>query len=103
LPIQKTTFTHTLSGLSQQNIHRKYALQLYGSFHLAAVQNLQGELRLKHTGHIYQTVHKGKEWYVLTFGNFVSAHEASRTQNNLPSELKNLHPWVRNVKPLQIV
>ncbi len=82
---------------------RKYALQLYGSFHLDAVKELQSQLRLKRSGHIYQTSHQGKDWYVLTFGNFGTSHEASATQHNLPSELKNMHPWVRNVNELQVV
>jgi septal ring-binding cell division protein DamX len=81
---------------------RKYALQLYGSYHLDAVKDLQSQLRLKNTGHIYQTTHDGKGWYVLTFGNFITAHEASATQKNLPTELKNMHPWVRNVDELKL-
>jgi len=82
----------------QESIPRKYALQLYGSYHLSAVKNLQSQLRLKNTGHIYQTMHQGKDWYVLTFGNFVTVHEASATQNNLPGELKKMHPWVRDIR-----
>jgi septal ring-binding cell division protein DamX len=82
---------------------QKYALQLYGSFHLDSVKNLQAQLQLKNTGHIYQTKHEGKDWYVLTFGNFPSAHEASATQKNLPDELKGLHPWVRDVNALERV
>ncbi len=82
---------------------RKYALQLYGSYHLGAVKDLQMQLRLKNTGHIYHTTHEGKDWYVLTFGNFVTAHEASATQKNLPDELRGMHPWVRNVDELRMV
>lgn len=87
----------------QQEQARNYALQLYGSYHLSAVKNLQLELRLKNTGHIYQTMHEGKDWYVLTFGRFATAHEASATQKNLPGDLKEMHPWVRNVDALHLV
>lgn len=82
---------------------RKYALQLYGSYHLSSVKDLQATLRLKNTGHIYQTTHEGKDWYVLTFGNFITAHEASATEHNLPADLKKMHPWVRNINELQLV
>lgn len=89
--------------LSHEEQARKYALQLYGSYHLTAVKELQSDLRLKNTGHIYQTKHEGKDWYVLTFGNFASVHEASATQKNLPGGLKGMHPWVRNVDELSLV
>lgn len=82
---------------------RKYALQLYGSYHLASVKELQKQLHLKNTGHIYQTTHNGKDWYVLTFGRFATASEASATQHNLPGTLKKMTPWVRNVNELQLV
>src|SRR5579872_2094784 len=86
----------------KQELKREYALQLYGSYHLDSVKDLQSQLRLKNTGHIYQTTHEGKDWYVLTFGNFVTAHEASATQKNLPDELKKMHPWVRYVNELRL-
>lgn len=82
---------------------RNYTLQLYGSFHLAAVKDLQMQLRLKNTGHVYHTTHQGKDWYVLTFGNFNTAHEASATQHNLPESLRQMHPWVRKVDALAVV
>lgn len=87
----------------QEEPARKYALQLYGSYHLSAVKDLQLQLQLKNTGHIYQTTHEGKDWYVLTFGNFVTASEASATQKNLPGGLKEMHPWVRNVNELHLI
>ncbi|HSW92857.1 MAG TPA: SPOR domain-containing protein [Gammaproteobacteria bacterium] len=97
-PPEKLSYT-------QQKIDpaRQYALQLYGSYHLDAVKNLQMQLQLKHTGHIYQTTHNGKNWYVLTFGHFASAREASATGKNLPADLKGMHPWVRDVDALQLV
>jgi DamX protein len=79
---------------------RKFTLQLYGSYHLPAVQTVQKELRLKNTGHIYQTSHNGRDWYILTFGRFVTNHEATATKSNLPKNLKTLEPWVRNVDAL---
>ncbi len=81
---------------------RKYALQLYGSYHLDSVKELQMKLRLKNTGHIYQTTHAGKDWYVLTFGRFITAQEATATQHNLPKELKKMQPWVRDVNELRL-
>ncbi len=82
---------------------RNFALQLYGSYHLTDVKDLQTRLRLKNTGHIYQTSHNGKDWYVLTFGNFMTVNEAAATKNNLPGGLKELDPWVRKVDSLRLV
>lgn len=89
--------------ITQEAQSRKYALQLYGSYHLDAVKELQLQLRLKNTGHIYHTMNQGKDWYVLTFGRFATAHEASATQKNLPGDLKGMHPWVRDVDALHLV
>lgn len=80
-----------------------YSLQLYGSHRLTDVKGLQTALRLKNTGHIYETTYKGKNWYVLTFGNFITAQEAAETQHNLPTDLKNMRPWVRGVNSLRLV
>lgn len=101
-PVKIASSEEEKQVLKQAEPPRKYALQLYGSYHLDAVKELQLQLRLKNTGHIYQTTNKGKDWYVLTFGRFATAHEATATQKNLPVDLKNMHPWVRNVDVLQL-
>jgi len=101
-PVKIASSIEEKQELTQQEQARKYALQLYGSYHLTAVKDLQSDLRLKNTGHIYQTKHEGKDWYVLTFGSFASAHEAQATQKNLPGGLKGMHPWVRNVDELSL-
>ncbi len=82
---------------------RNFTLQLFGSYHLTDVKGLQTRLRLKNSGHIYQTQFNGKDWYVLTFGNFITAHEASATKHNLPQGLKELNPWVRKIDSLVMV
>ncbi len=102
-PVNIASASEEKQVFNQQAQARKYALQLYGSYHLNAVKELQLQLRLKNTGHIYQTTHQGKDWYVLTFGRFATAHEASATQKNLPGDLKQMHPWVRDVDALQLV
>ncbi|EKD73606.1 MAG: hypothetical protein ACD_45C00253G0004 [uncultured bacterium] len=80
-----------------------YSLQLFGSYNLTSVKALQLQLKLKNTGHVYQTTRNDKTWYVLTFGNFVTAHEAHATQPNLPSELRAFSPWVRSVDALRLI
>ena len=82
---------------------RNYTLQLYGSYQLMAVKDLQLQLQLKNTGHIYHTINNSKDWYILTFGNFVTAHKAAATKRNLPEELKELRPWVRKVNKLEML
>jgi len=101
--IKIATSQEEKQDLGSEKIAPKYALQLFGDYHLDSVKELQLQLRLKNTGHIYQTTHEGKDWYVLTFGNFITSHEALATQHNLPGELKKMHPWVRNVDELHLV
>ncbi|MEO8402159.1 MAG: hypothetical protein ABI597_10260 [Gammaproteobacteria bacterium] len=81
---------------------RKYTLQLFGSYHIDSVKELQAGLKLRNTGHIYLTSHNGKDWYILTFGRFVTALEATATKPNLPAELKDLKPWVRSVDEMKL-
>lgn len=80
-----------------------FTLQLFGAYQLSAVKNVQSQLDLRHTSHIWHTKHNGKDWYVLTYGNFATAHEAIHDKKVLPAELKDFAPWVRNVDGLERV
>lgn len=89
--------------IKQKISSRGFSLQVYGDYHLATVKDLQKKLRLSSTSHIYHTTHEGKDWYVLTFGNFTTVQEASATKSNLPDDLRHLKPWVRKTGSLVMV
>ncbi len=80
-----------------------YTLQLFGAYQLTDVKLLQRQLKLKNTSRIFHTTHNGKDWYVLTFGNFATVHEAVATKHNLPTDIGHLAPWVRTVETLEVV
>jgi len=103
MPVTKTHVTQVVPHLVPSISKKHYALQLFGSYDLSSVKILQSQLKLKNTGHVYQTKHNGRDWYVLTFGNFVTNAEASATTAHLPNELRGLHPWVRPVNSLTLV
>lgn len=81
----------------------KYAWQLIGSYHVADVKNFQKQLHLETSTHIYLTKNNGKDWYVLTYGKYVSLADAKLARDQLPEKTIELSPWVRNVETLEVV
>jgi septal ring-binding cell division protein DamX len=83
--------------------NKKYSLQMFGSYHLDDVQNLQKRLASKDETNIWHTEHNGKDWYVLTYGQYTSMAQATLAKDQLPDEVKQAGPWVRNVTDLELV
>lgn len=81
----------------------KYALQLFGAYDLQDVKNVQRELKLQKSSYIWHTEHKGKDWYVLTYGSYATASDAKSAHQNLPEKAQSLNPWVRNVSGLAAI
>ncbi len=73
----------------------KYVLQLFGGYHLAAVKSLQTTLHIKKSSSVLRTKHNGKDWYILTYGNYTTVIQSKIAMKNLPQKLSGLKPWVR--------
>lgn len=82
---------------------KKYSLQMFGSYHLDDVKNLQKRLTSKETTTIWHTQHNGKDWYVLTYGQYTSMAQAILAKDQLPAEIKQAGLWIRNVSGLELV
>ena len=45
--------------------------------------------------HIYQTIHNGKPWYVVIFGEYDSWASAKKASRALPKSLAGLEAWIK--------
>lgn len=79
----------------------QFALQLFGAYALEDVKKLQEELELKNT-HIWYTQHKGRDWFVLTYGNFSTPSAAKVEKQKLMAEV-DIEPWIRKLEGLNQV
>jgi len=77
-----------------------YTIQVFGSYDLDAVKNLQKQFSVKKSAYYGQTKHNGRNWYVLTYGGYTSAEEATTSINQLPTKIRQLTPWVRKTNEL---
>lgn len=85
--------------LSPEKKENKYTLQLLGSHELDTVKAYQAKLNLPEVK-LGQTTHNGKEWYVLTYGNYSANYLAQLAKDELPQKVKSLNPWVRKTAGL---
>lgn len=78
----------------------KYTLQVFGSYNLDTVKQLQTRLNLLDSTHYALTQNKGRDWYVLTYGKYPAIYLAKLAKDDLPRGLKELKPWVRKTEDL---
>lgn len=79
----------------------KYTLQVFGSYDEATVKELQTRLQLEDSTFRGITKHKGRDWYVLTYGKYPAMFQAVLAKDELPRGIKELKPWVRKTDDLQ--
>lgn len=90
----------TPAPMANENIE-PYVLQLFGAFKVEDVKGIQRELNLKEKTRIWHAKNQGKDWYVLTLGEYDSVVEARVAKNKLPREVKELDPWIRKMNGLE--
>ncbi|MDR3491414.1 MAG: TolC family protein [Gammaproteobacteria bacterium] len=93
-PTQKASTTPDLTS-------SPYTVQIFGSYHLSDILNLQSKLPIKQNSYYGQTKHNGNDWYILTIGHYKTAHEAKADMKQLPKKFQEASAWVRktnNVK-----
>ncbi len=93
----------TLTNTFVNSSSSKYTLQLMGSYYLAPLKKQQLLLNLNDLVSIKQTKipHNGRDWYVLTYGNYTSLSAAELAKFDLPQKIKNFHPWTRKQDELK--
>lgn len=79
----------------------KFTLQLFGSYKLDDVKQLQSRLKLQHATYYALTQNKGRDWYVLTYGKYPVVSSAKLAKNNMPKKAQKLNPWIRNTGELR--
>lgn len=69
--------------------HRKDELKRFATTH-----HLQGNVQFRHTERY------GKDWYLLTLGEFGSQDHAKSALDKLPKDIAHYKPWVRLIKDI---
>lgn len=77
-----------------------YGLQLFGSYDLNAVKQLQRDVDKHNFTVIWHTEYHGRDWYVLMYGHYKTCAAARKAIVEMPRKLQELHPWVRDFKSL---
>lgn len=79
-----------------------FTVQLMGAYEVAQLNNFAANNNLQGT-HIYRTKNKGRDWYVLGYGDYTSIRAAREAIQALPDQIRSEHPWVRNVSAMDSV
>ena len=86
-----------------------FITQLFGSYSeanaVAFIKQHEGSLTKNGLGALlyYRSEHKGKEWFVVVSGPYSSKSIAKANAAKFPSKLRKQNPWVRSVKPVQLI
>jgi septal ring-binding cell division protein DamX len=82
---------------------KKYTLQLLGSYYLSSVKARQAQLNLGTPTYIGQTKHNGRDWYILSVGQYPALGNAELAKLDLPQKIKDFKPWIRKCDELRWV
>lgn len=72
-----------------------FTLQLLGSRNVAHIKDIVKQNHLEKDSTIYHTYFKGKDWYVLIYGDYTTPDAALAAIDRLPSSAQQLKPWVK--------
>lgn len=103
-PVETESSGPTQSGLAsvfeQQLLAyapENFTLQIMGSRSEDAVQRfIDSELSAFNRGY-FEARHEGEPWFVVVSGQYTSRTAADRALADLPSNIRRLNPWIRNV------
>jgi len=80
---------------------KQYTLQMIGARDEPAVQAFISQYpSLKQVAY-YRTLYKGKDWFVVVFGQFSTKAEARLATASLPKKLVASKPWIRPLSQVQ--
>lgn len=79
--------------------HTTYTIQLRASSNLNEIE------ALKHNNadpnlHIAKIHSQNREWYILTYGKYITAKDATENAMHLSNKLRRLSPWIRRTDNL---
>lgn len=80
---------------------RNYTLQLLSMTDETKVKKFISDHNLLHKANYYKTNIKGKNWFVLVYGNYSNKYDAQLALAKLPNALKKLQPKTREYSDIQ--
>jgi len=78
-----------------------YTIQLIGSYHRDIVENFAIANDLGNQAMEFHVNNRGKQWYMLLYGNYKTRAQAQLAMRQLPPDLTPEHPWIRAVADVQ--
>ncbi len=107
-PVQQETTTNTSNSdrfdkttwLLSQNPNR-YTLQLLGTHTLSTVQDFIRDQGSLDGLSYFETIHNGREWFVVVYGLYRNRSQAIAGIEDLPRDLRALTPWARGLRGIQ--
>lgn len=78
-----------------------YTLQLIGLSNEKSMENFVALNKLDKSAAYYHTQLKGKDWYVILYGEFPTQEAAKAAVTKLPAQVQAQKPWVRTLASVQ--
>lgn len=97
--VQNDRFDKT-TWLLGQNPNR-YTLQLLGTHTLSTVKDFIRDQGSLDGLSYFETVHNGREWFVVVYGLYRNRSQAIAGIEALPRDLRALTPWARGLRGIQ--
>lgn len=84
------------AGWIRQQRDKAYSLQLVAGSDSETIKAFVGKHQLSGSAAVYQTLRKGKPWYVLIYGVYTDQTQAQAAVKDLPESVRKLKPWSRS-------
>lgn len=104
-PKTSTQILPSKNPIADFNLERskKYTLQLLGSYNLADIKHMQNRLHIEKSSYCAHTERNGRDWYILAYGKYPASYLAQLALDDLPVNIREMKPWVRQVDNLKIL
>lgn len=82
---------------------RHYTIQILAVRQEKSLLKFIEDTRLTNRGRVayFRAKFKGRDWYRLLYGVYPSKKDADSAIDNLPSNIRQLSPWIRRLAPIQ--
>ena len=93
-----SSYTHAERQLMQM---QGYTLQLMGVHNVPTLNKLIERYQITNQSRIFRSKFMDQEWFVLTYGHYLTLEEAQKAIAALPEDMQALKPWVRPLNDVQ--
>lgn len=100
-PATKPTSPYKQEAALLKLTSTQYTLQLLGTQIENNAINFINGLNSKTNVRYFETIYKGKPWFVVIYGEFTNRDAAIASIPKLPAELKDRKPWARSIASVQ--